>query len=88
MFFLASGGVAPQSQITADMLLRRALPDAKNPAPSRHLYLFTERAGLPGSQCADAGQDAGNHGIGDKADKKGHKKDDGGLDEGGETADF
>ena len=41
LVLLASGGVASQSQIAVDMLLRRALPGAKIPAPSCHLYFFT-----------------------------------------------
>jgi hypothetical protein len=36
LVLLAFGIVAPQSQIAADMLLRRASPNGKIPAPSRH----------------------------------------------------
>jgi hypothetical protein len=41
LVLLPLGFVAPQSRITADMLLRCASPSAKFPAPYRTGYFFT-----------------------------------------------
>ncbi len=46
------------------------------------------RKGLPRLEGTHAGEDAGDHRVGDDADEEGDKKDDGGLDQSGEVADL